>query len=50
MCCRPLVAEEISVESTPHAQSIAREMLDCLADVYKRDRPTQDPDAAIEEP
>ena len=33
------------VESTPRAQAIAREMLDCLATLYKQDRPTQDPDA-----
>ena len=33
------------VESTPRAQAIAREMLDCLATIYKQDRPTQDPDA-----
>ena len=37
------------VESTPRAQRIAREMLDCLADLYKHDRPTQDPDAPTPE-
>ena len=37
-----------NVESTARAQRIAREMLNCLADVYKRDRPTQDPDAPSE--
>ena len=34
-----------NIQSTPKSQRVAREMLDCLADVYKRDRPTQDPDA-----
>jgi hypothetical protein len=33
------------VESTPRAQRIAREMLDCLADIYETERPSQDPDA-----
>ena len=27
------------------AQQYAREMLDCLAEIYDRDRPTTDPDA-----
>jgi hypothetical protein len=34
-----------TVEASPRAQSLAREMLDCLAHAYERDRPTQDPDA-----
>jgi hypothetical protein len=34
------------VESTPRAQRVAREMLDCYANVLEADRPTQDPDAA----
>lgn len=34
-----------NVKSTPRSQKIAREMLDCLADVYSTDRPTIDPDA-----
>ncbi|HEY5921156.1 MAG TPA: hypothetical protein VIV11_05775 [Kofleriaceae bacterium] len=34
-----------NVESTPRAQRVAREMLDCLATVYENERPTQDPDA-----
>ena len=38
------------VESTPRAQAIAREMLDCLATIYKQDRPTQDPDAEASGP
>lgn len=29
------------------AQGIAREMLDCLAEVYETDRPSTDPDAPI---
>ena len=34
-----------NVESTPRAQQIAREMLDCYKTVLDADRPTQDPDA-----
>lgn len=34
------------IQSTPKSQYIAREMLNCLADLYKADRPTTDPDAA----
>lgn len=30
------------------AQAIARELLDCLAEVYERDLPTSDPDAPSE--
>jgi hypothetical protein len=33
------------VESTPKSQRVAREMLDCLAELYELDRPTLDPDA-----
>jgi hypothetical protein len=36
------------VQSTPRTQRVAREMLDCLAEIYEQDRPTQDPDAPIE--
>jgi hypothetical protein len=36
-----------NVESSPRAQRIAREMLDCLASLYEAGRPTQDPDAPI---
>lgn len=36
-----------NVESTPRAQRIAREMLDCYASILETDRPTQDPDAPI---
>jgi hypothetical protein len=35
------------IESSPRARRVAREMLDCLADVYEKDRPTQDPDAEV---
>jgi hypothetical protein len=31
------------------AQHIAREMLDCLAEIYASDRPSTDPDAPIGE-
>jgi hypothetical protein len=34
-----------AVESNHRSQRIAREMLDCLAEIYDRDRPTADPDA-----
>jgi hypothetical protein len=34
-----------NIESTPRAQRIAREMLDCYAQILEADRPTQDPDA-----
>jgi hypothetical protein len=33
------------IQSTPRAQHVAREMLDCLAELYKADRPITDPDA-----
>ncbi|HEU4614999.1 MAG TPA: hypothetical protein VFS15_23065 [Kofleriaceae bacterium] len=33
------------IQSTPRARRLAREMLDCLAAVHEKDRPTQDPDA-----
>ncbi|MDB4952796.1 MAG: hypothetical protein JWO36_365 [Myxococcales bacterium] len=33
------------IKSTPRAQKIAREMLDCLAKLYEADRPSSDPDA-----
>ena len=38
------------LESTPRTQQIAREMLNCVAELYKADRPTQDPDAEISDP
>lgn len=38
------------VESTPRAQRIAREMLNCLAGLYDQERPTQDPDAVVTDP
>ena len=38
-----------NVEPSPRAQKVAREMLDCVAEVYEAERPTQDPDAPIEE-
>lgn len=34
--------------ASPRAQKVARQMMDCLAELYERERPTQDPDA--EEP
>ena len=34
------------IQSTPRSQKIAREMLNCLSDLYKAERPTDDPDAA----
>jgi hypothetical protein len=39
-----------SVESTPRAQRIARDMMNCLAGIYESERPTQDPDAPQPEP
>lgn len=36
------------VEPTPRTQRIAREMLDCVAEIYSRGQPTQDPDAPLE--
>ena len=33
------------VESTPRSQRVAREMLDCYANILDAARPTQDPDA-----
>jgi hypothetical protein len=38
------------VESTPKSQHIAREMLDCLSELYELDRPTLDPDAETNAP
>jgi hypothetical protein len=34
-----------TVESNPKSQRIAREMMNCLAELYELDRPTLDPDA-----
>lgn len=39
-----------NVESTPRTQRIAREMLNCLAELYNEGQPTQDPDAEITGP
>ncbi|HEY5950694.1 MAG TPA: hypothetical protein VIV40_34620 [Kofleriaceae bacterium] len=39
-----------NVQSTPRSQRIAREMLDCLAAIYEKNRPTQDPDAETTDP
>jgi hypothetical protein len=36
------------IQSTPRSQKIAREMLNCLSDLYKAERPTDDPDAATD--
>ena len=33
------------IRSTPRAQKIARELLDCLSELYKANRPNPDPDA-----
>lgn len=33
------------VESTPKSQRVAREMMNCLAELYAEGRPTADPDA-----
>jgi hypothetical protein len=38
-----------NVESTPRAQRLAREMMNCLAGIYETERPTQDPDAPVPE-
>jgi hypothetical protein len=35
------------VESTPRSQKVAREMMNCLHDLYELDRPTTDPDAEV---
>ena len=37
-----------NIESTHRSQRIAREMLDCLAEIYEVDRPSTDPDQPIE--
>jgi hypothetical protein len=37
------------VESNTRTQRVAREMLDCLAELYNRGRPTLDPDALTDE-
>lgn len=37
------------IQSTVRSQRVAREMLDCLATLYKEGRPETDPDAATEE-
>ena len=34
-----------NIKSTLKSQRVAREMLDCLSELYKADRPTTDPDA-----
>jgi hypothetical protein len=34
------------IESNHRTQAIAREMLNCLAELYEAEKPTQDPDAA----
>ena len=36
------------VESKPRSQRIAREMLDCLSELYEAGKPTLDPDAPVE--
>lgn len=33
------------VQTTPKSQGVAREMMNCLAEIYAADRPTTDPDA-----
>ena len=37
------------IQSTPRAQKVAREMLQCLSDLYEADHPTDDPDASAPE-
>jgi hypothetical protein len=37
-----------NIQSTPRSQRVAREMLDCLAELYEQGQPTQDPDAPVE--
>lgn len=36
------------IRSTPRAQKIAREMLDCVSELYKANRPNPDPDATTD--
>ena len=31
--------------ATPRAQHLARQMIDCISELYDKERPTQDPDA-----
>ncbi|HUS32806.1 MAG TPA: hypothetical protein VMZ53_30100 [Kofleriaceae bacterium] len=38
------------IQSTPRARRVAREMLDCLAELYNAQRPTDDPDADVSGP
>src|SRR3954462_4684342 len=37
------------IQSTPRSQRIAREMMDCLATIYKEGQPSTDPDAPTDE-
>jgi hypothetical protein len=37
-----------NIESTARSQKIAREMMDCLAELYANGRPATDPDARVE--
>jgi hypothetical protein len=39
-----------NIQSTPRAQRVAREMLDCLAELYRANRPSDDPDAELSDP
>jgi hypothetical protein len=41
---------QTEIKSTPRAQRLARDMLDCLAKLYDAERPTTDPDAIEAEP
>jgi len=47
-CAEAALAEvpKKDIQSTQKSQRIAREMLDCLAELYKADRPSTDPDDA----
>ena len=50
--CAELALEAVpkkDIESTPKSQRIAREMLNCLADLYDAERPITDPDAEAAE-
>jgi hypothetical protein len=39
-----------NVESNPRSQRLAREMMNCLAELYQQGRPSPDPDAELPAP
>lgn len=51
-CAEAALADvpKAKVASSPRSQRVARQMLDCLAEIYEADRPTTDPDAEIASP